>query len=243
MYLMFGCRIGKKSNHHQLTGRFGGVRRINGSPDHVVVWQARMVALPPFHLAFCLLFSEKTSSLCHWGVNFHIFFRNISPFNPCSNTTMEKSLSLSKTFIYPNVLRRNRSQQNFFAQIITLSTLAHWLEMGIGLLAGLACSSFEPHDSIAYGELMAFGLLNFWIGNRAVFYSAPIFWFGAAFPPHEMARFIAGQIGNTTYHEIMKMFPVLMVTLAMVVAWVNSPTDYVPKPSFSAPVLSGCLFK
>ena len=47
---------------------------------------------------------------------------------------------------------------------------------------------------IGLWPLAAFALLNFVVGNRAVFYSAPILWFGAAFLVTSATRFFVQAI-------------------------------------------------
>ena len=113
--------------------------------------------------------------------------------------------------------------------------------MGIVCLAGLALFLVRhPVIAIAFGPLVAFGLLNFLIGNRAIFYSAPIMWFGAAFLMTTAARFIAANLSEDGYVDCRNQIATIFaVGLAMLVAWVNSATDYVPRPSFPKPVLEG----
>ena len=56
------------------------------------------------------------------------------------------------------------------------------VQMGLVCLIGLGLWGIRhPVTAFAYAPLSAFALLNFVLGNRAVFYSAPILWFGAAF--------------------------------------------------------------
>ena len=113
--------------------------------------------------------------------------------------------------------------------------------MGFVCLTGLAFFLFRhPLIAIAYGPLVIFGLLNFVIGNRAIFYSAPILWFGAAFLLTTAGRFIATNLSSARYAFYRKdIATITAASLAMIVAWVNSPTDYVPRPSFPKPVLEG----
>ncbi len=115
------------------------------------------------------------------------------------------------------------------------------VEMGIVCISGLAVFLVRhPVIAIAYGPLVAFGLLNFVIGNRAVFYSAPIMWFGAAFLITTTARFFAFNLSENCYRLRRDQSATVLATfLAMIIAWVNSPTDYLPRPSFSRPVLEG----
>ena len=100
----------------------------------------------------------------------------------------------------------------------------------------------HPVLAIAYGPLIAFGLLNFVIGNRAIFYSAPILWFGAAFLLTTTARFVADAISeDRAVASRERLAAMLAASLAMTVAWVNSPTNYLPQPSFPKPVLKGLI--
>ena len=113
--------------------------------------------------------------------------------------------------------------------------------MGIFCLAGLGLFLVRhPVIAIAYGPLVAFGLLNFMIGNRAIFYSAPILWFGAAFLITTAARFISRNlVKNRGVASRDQLATILAASLSMMVAWVNSPTTYMPRPSFSKAVLEG----
>ena len=113
--------------------------------------------------------------------------------------------------------------------------------MGFVCLSGLFLFLLRnPVIAIAYGPLAVFGLLNFVIGNRAIFYSAPIMWFGFAFLMTTSAKFIAKNILERDFViQRDRMASTLASGLAMLVAWVNSPTDYVPRPSFPKPVLEG----
>ena len=56
--------------------------------------------------------------------------------------------------------------------------------IGLGIigLAGMVLWAVRhPIYAIALGPLAVFAMLNFVIGNRAIFYSAPAIWFGLAF--------------------------------------------------------------
>ena len=144
------------------------------------------------------------------------------------------------SFIYPNTLKTiTEVQQLSFAQILSGTTGS--IEMGIFCLSGLVLFLVRhPVIAIAYGPLVAFGLLNFLIGNRAIFYSAPIMWFGAAFLMTTAARFIAKTLSKDGYvNRQDQMAMIFSAGLAMLVVWVNSATDYVPRPSFPKPVLEG----
>ena len=50
--------------------------------------------------------------------------------------------------------------------------------------------SRHPVIAVAYAPLAGFALLNYIIGGRAVFYSAPMIWFGATFLMTTSTRYI-----------------------------------------------------
>ena len=58
----------------------------------------------------------------------------------------------------------------------------------------------HPVIAIAYGPLVAFGLLNLVIGNRAIFYSAPIMGW-RRIPDNDNARFIAANLSEGGMHS------------------------------------------
>lgn len=114
-----------------------------------------------------------------------------------------------------------------------------WL--GIFCLIGLGLWALRhPVLAVAYGPLAAFGLLNFFIGNRAVFYSAPIIWFGGAWLLITFGRWLALSLQEQFSASLR--VPVLAVGGAMAllaggVAWSSSSTKYVPDPSFPPQIL------
>ena len=69
--------------------------------------------------------------------------------------------------------------------------------MGLVGLTGLALFTFRhPILALVYGPLVGFGLLNFLVGNRAIFYAAPILWFGVAFLLTTLGRYIAASLSR-----------------------------------------------
>ena len=116
------------------------------------------------------------------------------------------------------------------------------LMVGIVCLIGLGLWALRhPVLAVAYGPLAAFGLLNFLIGNRAIFYSAPILWFGGAW--------LLTTAGRALLHVIQQrrgmVLPWRDVGIAGVmgliagsIGWVNGITDYVPRPSFPTQMMA-----
>ena len=173
------------------------------------------------------------------GTAIFLALSGVTSFNPLTSTYL-KDVLVSNSFIFPNTFQTiTEVRQVSFSQILGSATGS--IEMGIVCLTGLALFLIRhPVIAIAYGPLVAFGLLNFIIGNRAIFYSAPIMWFGAAFLMTTTARFVAANLSEVGYAPRRdQAATILAASVAMIVAWVNSPTDYVPRPSFPKPVLEG----
>ncbi len=172
-------------------------------------------------------------------VSVFIATSGIGFINPLDSNYLASVIS-DGNFIFPNTFQTITEVTSVsLPQILVNATGS--IEMGIVCLTGLALFLVRHTViAIAYGPLVAFGLLNFIIGNRAIFYSAPIMWFGAAFFITTSARFVVANLSVAGYVPRRdQAATILGASLAMVVAWVNSPTEYVPRPSFPKQVLEG----
>ena len=97
-------------------------------------------------------------------------------------------------FLFPNTFTTITEIARISLPDILVSATGS-VEMGLVCLIGLGLWAIRhPVMAFAYGPLAAFALLNFVLGNRAVFYSAPILWFGAAFLVTCTTRFIAQSV-------------------------------------------------
>ena len=149
-------------------------------------------------------------------------------------------------FLFPNTFTTITETARISLPDILVSATGS-VEMGLVCLIGLGLWAIRhPVMAFAYGPLAAFALLNFVLGNRAVFYSAPILWFGAAFLVTCTTRFIAQSVQSKGEEAALPMgmsqtASVASATLALIIAWVNAPTDYLPRPSFPKPVLEGMI--
>ncbi len=201
-----------------------------GKPELIV-----MAAIALFWLLICQQRSLSTTLL---GTMAFIAISGIGLFNPFE-TAYLKDVLVNNSFTFPNTFGTITEIQTVsFGKMLINATGS--VEMGIFCLAGLTLFFVRhPVVSIAYGPLIAFGLLNFIVGNRVIFYSAPIMWFGAAFLITTTARFIAFKLSENYGPRLDQSATVLATCLATVIAWVNSPNDYLPRPSFSTPVLEG----
>ncbi len=240
MYLMFGLVV--------LAGRASSIRTslfwcvIAGLCANLFTWwygKPELIAMAAIALAWLLACLQRNVLTIVTGTSAFILLSGVNFFNPLDSAYLQ-TFVFAGDFIFPNALDTVTEVQAVpLAKILKSATGS--IEMGLVCLTGLALFFIRhPVIAIAYGPLVAFGLLNFVIGNRAIFYSAPILWFGAAFLMTTGARFIAANLskgGDAPRRD--QAATILAASVAIVIAWVNSPTDYVPRPSFPKPVLEG----
>jgi len=213
-----------------------------GVTANLFMWwygKPELVFLAAMALVWLLLFLRRDLIITVTGSAIFLIIADISIFNPFGSTYL-KDVMPAGNFIFPNTFQTITEIQRVPLPQIFINATGS-IEMGLVCLAGLAMFAIRhPVIAIAYGPLVAFGLFNFVIGNRAIFYSAPMLWFGAAFLLTTLARSIATTLSQTGWTIRRDSFAATIgASLAMALAWVNSPTDYVPNPSFPKPVLEG----
>ncbi len=105
---------------------------------------------------------------------------------------------------------------------------------GLFCLAGIGLFVVRwPGLAIAAAPLFGFFSLMVFLGNRAVFYSAPAFWFGGAFLLAELS------LGVTRLVPARPDFLRLGAScVALVAALVSSPLTHLPRPSFSPQIIA-----
>jgi len=240
MYLMFGLVVFAGRSASPL--RCLGWCMAAGAAANLFMWwygKPELIVMAAIALAWLIICLQRNVLTLLAGTTIFLALSGIEFFNPF-NSPYVKDVLAEAGFIFPNTLETITEIQTVsLVQILVNATGS--IEMGIVCLTGLALFLVRhPVIAIAYGPLVAFGLLNFIIGNRAIFYAAPIMWFGAAFLMTSTTRFVAANLSEAGYGARRdQAATIIAASLAMVVAWVNSPTDYVPRPSFPKPVLEG----
>jgi len=96
--------------------------------------------------------------------------------------------------------------------------------LGLGLWA-----LRHPALAIVFGPAAAFALLNFIVGNRAIFYSAPMVWFGFGWLLLSVARYLEEKI---VISHLRPAAPLIAVSIGFFSVWLASPTNYVQSPTF-----------
>ena len=120
-----------------------------------------------------------------------------------------------------------------FTEILSRISGSVWL--GGLSVAGLAFWGLRhPALAIVFGPAAAFALLNFLIGNRAIFYSAPMLWFGFGWALVTTAKLVSEKFGQERAKHIAIMSSAFAGFAAV---WFASPTSYVQGPSFDKHVV------
>lgn len=145
------------------------------------------------------------------------------------------------TFTFPNTLASITENTTLsFSKAITQATGS--IEMGIVCLAGLTLWAIRhPILAVGMSPLLALGMLNFIVGNRFIFYSTPMLWFGFGYLLTLTTSYIQSAItseggSSISTAQTVRAFSAL---LGLIIVWVNSPTKYIPKMTFSDQMLAG----
>lgn len=157
-----------------------------------------------------------------------------------SNVTDTGSLILPNTFTTITELARIP-----FGDVLSNLTGDVWL--GLIALIGLAGWAFvNPVVAIVFVPALMLSLLNVVFGNRVIFFSAPIIWFGIGWLILTAGRFIGHRILTPKTDQATKVQPVtasISILIGAAIAYLSSGNPltkpYVPDPSFRAEIIDG----
>ena len=181
MYLMMGLVI--LAAKSRTWPRYILVCLLIGGTGYLFMWwydRSQLIWLLIMSLIWMTLAVQRNVGLALAGAALVMALSGATLFNPFDSTYLAVSLKNSG-FIFPNTYDTiTEISRASIADM--LRQIAGSVEMGLVCLIGLAIWSLRhPATAVAFAPLAFFGLLNFAIGNRAIFYSAPIMWFGCAF--------------------------------------------------------------
>jgi len=138
-------------------------------------------------------------------------------------------------YVLPNTLNTITETSSIsFTEI--LNRVSGSFGLGLISLAGFAIWSLKhPALAVVFGLAAAFALLNFVIGNRAIFYSAPVFWFGFGWIILSGFQFIRFKFAKRVSNELTVLFGLVV---AFFVCWFSGPTNYVQGPTFDRNIVN-----
>ena len=211
-----------------------------GSISYLFMWwydRSQLIWFLITSLVWMTLALRRNMLLALVGAVIVIGLSGATVFNPFGSIYLATTIEGGE-FLFPNTYD-TITEISRVSLVDIFRQVTGSVEMGLLCVVGLGLWTLRhPATAIAFAPLMLFGLLNFVIGNRAIFYSAPIMWFGGAFLISLLCRFVFTSI--TTGINVRQVPPgVLAATVAILIAWSSSPHDYTPRPTFSPNVVAG----
>ena len=136
--------------------------------------------------------------------------------------------------VFPNAIHTITELKGVeFTEILSRISGSVWLG-GLSVVGLAFWGLRHPALAIVFGPAAAFALLNFLIGNRAIFYSAPMLWFGFSWALLTAAKLISEKFRQKRVKNIVLMSSAFVGFAAV---WFVSPTSYVQGPTFDKRVV------
>ena len=237
-YLLFGLAFWAGT----VKGKLGGIAAIltMGVGAYLFNWwygRPELIVMPVIAFIWLRLVVRRDWRGAVFGAVIVLLLSDIAMPNSLASSYIQPYFSQSG-FRFPNLLGTVSEVQSYdISQIFLWLTGDLWLgwfcALGLFLLA-----LRHPVIVIAYAPLAGFVLFNAVLGNRAIFYAAPAFWFGGAWLFITICRFAVTYMAPTRF-AVDHGFAGTMAAVAMFgMTYLASPTDYMPQPSFPKPVMS-----
>ena len=156
------------------------------------------------------------------------------------NSSYLQENNVKGVLIYPNTFNTITELRVIPFSRILESITGSLLTGSLGVL-GLAMFAYRyPVTAVVYGPASIFALANFLIGNRAVFYSAPMIWFGLAY-----FAILSSQIAMHLLNKHLRTrkitnlaLPSLVIAVLMGAILSDKGTrNYTPNPSFPKQIM------
>ena len=147
----------------------------------------------------------------------------------------------SGILIYPNTFETITELRvaSFYKILVEISGSA---QIGVVGLIGLALFVFRhPVLAITYSPALALGFANFLVGNRTIFYLAPMIWFGVAFISIMLVKLIWSYFSKhrNGIFRLELLSSSTAAVLLMMFIWNSKPIqNYTPTPSFPKNIMS-----
>ena len=244
MYLMFGLVL--MAGRSKSTYSCIAWTTLAGATANLFLWwygKSELIWMAFCALAWMLIIIKRPLLLTIACLATYLIIASPDLVHPSDSVYVKEKLQTGN-FIFPNT-------HATISEVIPISidqillNLSGSIEMAlVGIIGLLMCAVRHPVIAVAYAPLAGFALLNYIIGGRAVFYSAPMIWFGATFLMTTSTRYIYTAViqsrSKETRHR--QIYPSLIgISLMLVITWINSPTKYYPRPTFPIEVQEGLI--
>ncbi len=171
-----------------------------------------------------------------------IVLSGVKIFNPFNSLYLSTELT-NNNFIFSSVLSTVTEVSQISSSEI-LYRMTGSVTLSVFCLIGMVLWAVRhPVMAVAYGPLAGFALFTILLGNRALFYSAPFFWFGGAYISILMLRLVTYKFMSfkTRSSSFTQIFVTLGSALAcstfLIFIWATGPVNQIAKPSVPIPII------
>ena len=159
--------------------------------------------------------------------------------NPFESTYLLTELNYHN-FVFSSVISTvTEASQIAFTEILTRMTGSVFMSV-FCLLGMVFWAVRHPVMAVAYAPLAGFALFTIVLGNRALFYSAPFFWFGGAYLAVLITRLAVYQfstrLGNLAQAISISASAAACAALLLFI-WVTGPVNQLARPSIPVPII------
>ena len=168
-----------------------------------------------------------------------ILLSGVGLINPFTTVYNQADFGFNQ-FIFNNVISTvTEASKVSFYEILHRMTGSVFI--GIFCLFGMIFWAIRhPIMAIAYGPLAGFVMLSLVLGNRALFYSAPFFWFGGAYIVVLATKSIS-VLFLSRFEDSRQIVSTLASSIAcsilLVFVWIQGPVNQLAKPSIPIPII------
>lgn len=168
-----------------------------------------------------------------------ILVSGVEVINPFDSDYLKTNL-ISHEFIFNNVLSTvTEVSKTSFSEILYRMTGSVFV--GSFCLFGMIFWAIRhPSLAVAYAPLAGFAIFSVVLGNRALFYSAPFFWFGGAYIVVLATKSIAF-LFLSRFEDSRQIVSTLASSVAcsilLVFIWIQGPVNQLAKPSIPSPII------
>ncbi len=196
-------------------------------------------------IAFCWLIIVKSKDWRRLIVFSAIFIllSGVGLINPFATVYVQTDFGFHN-FVFNNVISTvTEASRIEFLEVLRRMT-GSILVSTFCLLGMIVWAIRHPIFAIAYAPLAGFAMLSVVLGNRALFYSAPFFWFGGAYLAVLIMRICVHLLFQRleAFKQIISTSASATICAILILfIWVNSPVNQLARPSIPVPIIKALV--
>ncbi len=172
-----------------------------------------------------------------------ILISGVGLINPFSTVYMQTDFGFHD-FVFNNVISTvTEASKTEFIEILKRMTGSVHVS-SLCLIGMVFWAVRHPVLAIAYAPLAGFAILSVILGNRALFYSAPFFWFGGAYLAVLVVRLCVHLLFQRlkAFKQIISTSASASVCLMLIIfVWINGPVNQLARPSIPVPIIKALV--